>query len=59
MSISLGTEYLQSTIKRLLYYKQLGEKTFEQLSDEDFHFVPNESSNSIAVVYPPGTYVCY
>jgi hypothetical protein len=50
MSTSLGIEYLQTTIKRLLYYKHLGEKTFEQLSDSDFHFVPNESSNSIAVI---------
>lgn len=33
MSISLGEAYLQTVIKRLLYYKELGEKTFEQLSE--------------------------
>ena len=28
----------------------LGEKTFEQLTDADFHYAPNEASNSIAVI---------
>ncbi|MBO9205032.1 MULTISPECIES: DUF1572 family protein [Niastella] len=50
MNASLGTEYLQTTIRRLRYYKQLGEKTFGQLADADFHFAPNEASNSIAVI---------
>ncbi|WP_207510301.1 DUF1572 family protein [Longitalea luteola] len=50
MSISLGTEFLQTAIKRLRYYKSLGEKTFDQLTDADFHFAPNEASNSIAVI---------
>ena len=50
MSNSLGTEYLQTAIRRLRYYKGLGEKTFEQLTDADLHFRPNEASNSIAVI---------
>jgi hypothetical protein len=50
MSLSLGTEYLQTAIRRLRYYKGLGEKTFEQLADADMHFKPNETSNSIAVI---------
>lgn len=50
MPSSLGTEYLQTAIKRLRYYKLLGEKTFEQLTDADFHYAPNGSSNSIAVI---------
>jgi len=37
---SLGAIYLDSAIKRLLTYKHLGEKTFAQLEEEDFHFVP-------------------
>lgn len=49
-NMSLGTEYLQTAIKRLRYYKQLGEKTFDQLSDDDFHFTPNAESNSIAII---------
>ncbi|OQP62355.1 hypothetical protein A3860_28770 [Niastella vici] len=50
MSNSLGTEYLQTAIRRLRYYKGLGEKTFEQLTDADLHLKPNEASNSIAVI---------
>jgi hypothetical protein len=50
MSISLGTTYLQTAIRRLRYYKLLGEKTFDQLTDADFHYAPNEASNSIAVI---------
>ena len=49
--MSLGTEYLQTVIRRVKYYKDLGDKTFEQLdNDADFHFQPNEESNSIAVI---------
>jgi hypothetical protein len=50
MSTSLGTEYLQTAIRRLRYYKSLGEKTFEQLTDADLHYAPNKASNSIAVI---------
>lgn len=47
--MSLGKEYITSVIKRLKYYKELGDKTFDQLSnDEDLHFRPNDESNSIA-----------
>lgn len=42
--------FLQSAIKRLRYYKELGDKTFLQLKDEDFHFSPSEESNSIAII---------
>jgi hypothetical protein len=48
--MSLAQTYLDSAIKRLNTYKILGEKTFEQLEDGDFHFSPNEESNSIAVI---------
>jgi hypothetical protein len=44
------TYFLQSAIKRLGYYKELGNKTFEQLNNADFHFQPNEESNSIALI---------
>jgi hypothetical protein len=47
---SLGAIYLDSAIKRLLTYKALGDSTFAQLGEQDFHFVPNEESNSIAVI---------
>jgi len=43
-------DYLITVIKRLKYYKGLGDSTFSQLAEEDFHFQPNEASNSIAVI---------
>jgi Protein of unknown function (DUF1572) len=48
--MSLGNEFLKSAIKRLVNYKDLGDKTFEQLNDAEFHFQPNEASNSIAII---------
>ena len=50
MSNSLGKAYLETAIKRLRYYKKLADQTFEQVADQDFHFAPNEASNSIAVI---------
>jgi uncharacterized protein DUF1572 len=47
---SLGQAYLESTINRMYSYKVLGEKTFAQLEEKDFHFSPNEGSNSIAII---------
>ncbi len=41
---------LESTIKLALYYKSLGDKTFEQLSDKDINLQPNDDSNSIAII---------
>ena len=48
--MNLETVFLTSAIKRLSYYKELGDKTFAQLSDADFHYQPNDASNSIAVI---------
>jgi len=48
--MSVGNEFLQSVIKRLTYYKELGDKTFGQLKEEDLHFTPNAESNSIALI---------
>ncbi|MEI9910847.1 MAG: DUF1572 family protein [Bacteroidota bacterium] len=48
--MSIGKEFLQTTIRRVKYYKDLGDKTFEQLYDADFHYQPNDESNSIAVI---------
>src|ERR1700760_2343683 len=47
---TLGAIYLDSAIKRLLTYKMLGDKTFEQLEEKDFHYTPSPGSNSIAVI---------
>ncbi|TAL43232.1 MAG: DUF1572 domain-containing protein [Chitinophagaceae bacterium] len=48
--MTLGKEYLDTVTRRVKYYKDLGEKTFEQLDDKDFHFQPSSESNSIAVI---------
>jgi Protein of unknown function (DUF1572) len=48
--MNIETTFLQSAIKRLSYYKELGDKTLAQLSEVDFHFTPNEENNSIAII---------
>ncbi|MBS1597987.1 MAG: DUF1572 family protein [Bacteroidetes bacterium] len=50
MATSLGEIYLQSVITRMTGYKELADKTFEQLVEKDFYFKPNETSNSIAII---------
>jgi len=47
---TLGKEYLATVIRRVKYYKDLGEKTFEQLDGNEMHYQPNAESNSIAVI---------
>jgi hypothetical protein len=46
----MSNDYLISAKKQFEYYKMLGEKTFEQLSDENLFWQYNEESNSIATV---------
>ena len=50
MITSLSKEFLITAIKRLLYYKDLGEKTLDQLSDTELHSSDGPDSNSIAVI---------
>jgi hypothetical protein len=42
--------YLNSAKKEFERYKSLGEKTFEQLKDEDMFWQYNDESNSIAII---------
>jgi len=44
------SSFLNSYIKRITYYKNFGEQTFAQLDELDFHYQPNEESNSIAMI---------
>ena len=44
-----GELFLQSALKEFHDYKKMGDKTFAQLNDADFHFQPNEECNSIAI----------
>ena len=48
--MTLGSTFLQSAIARSAYYKELGDNSFAQIGDADFHAQPNEVSNSIAVI---------
>jgi|SRR5882724_10342375 len=48
--MSTEKEFLLTVIRRLKYYKDLGEKTFEQLEEKDLHFQASSESNSIAVI---------
>jgi hypothetical protein len=42
--------YLRSVKKQFTSYKTVGEKTFDQLTDEQLFWQPNEESNSIATI---------
>ncbi|HLX91082.1 MAG TPA: DUF1572 family protein, partial [Puia sp.] len=48
--MNLGRLYLDSVMRQMTLSKQLAEKTFEQISDAEFHYCPSEESNSIAVL---------
>jgi len=45
-----GAAFLESAVKRLGYYKILGDKTLAILTEAELHFSPNEESNSIALI---------
>ncbi len=42
--------FLKDCIKRFLYYKELGDKTLDQVSEEELHWIPSSESNSIALI---------
>lgn len=46
----MSTDYLESARKQFLYYKMLGEKTFEQVTDEQLFWQYNPECNSIATI---------
>ena len=48
-SQSIGQHYLDDALYTFRYYKQLAERAFAQISDEDFFRTIDEESNSIAV----------
>ena len=48
MSFEQG--FLKDAIKRFKYYKELGDKTFEQITDDALFYQPSSESNSIAVI---------
>ena len=42
--------FLKDTIKRFKYYKELGDKTFEQIDEAAIFYQPTTESNSIAII---------
>ena len=44
------SDFLSSSKKQFEYYKELGEKTFEQIPEDKLFWKPNETSNSIATI---------
>jgi hypothetical protein len=48
--MSFEEGFLKDAIKRFKYYKELGDKTFEQVTEEDIFFQPSTESNSISVI---------
>lgn len=45
-----SSSFLSSSIKQFEYYKSLGEKTFEQLEENQLFEKVNQASNSIAII---------
>lgn len=46
----MENDYLTSVKKQFAYYKSLGEKTFEQLTDQQLLWQYNPESNSVAII---------
>lgn len=46
----IGEQFLKSVLKEFNDNKKLGDNTFAQLAEKDFHYQPNEECNSIAVI---------
>ena len=42
--------FLKDIVKRFQSYKDLGDKTFNQLDEKDFFYQPSSESNSIAII---------
>lgn len=50
MNENLGKHYLENSIHEFRKLKDLGDKSFNQIKDEDFFWSPDEESNSIAII---------
>jgi len=50
MKNSFASNFLASTKKQFTYYQLLGDRTFEQLSDDDLFWQSPSENNSIAII---------
>lgn len=48
--MSVPSGFLPAAIKRFRYYKELGDRTFMQLTEEDLFYQPSAESNNIAII---------
>lgn len=48
--MNFGNEYLKVVRERFKSVKELGDKTINQLSEDDIYWVLNEESNSVAII---------
>jgi len=48
--MTIGKEYVNVIKARFRSVKQLGDKTIQQLTDEELHWSSNDASNSIAII---------
>lgn len=46
----MNLNFIESALKQFTYYKQLGDKTFNQLNSTDLFWQPSPESNSIAII---------
>ncbi len=46
----MTNHFIETPVKQFKYYKLLGEQTFEQLTEEQLFYQPNETGNSIAII---------
>lgn len=46
----MDTSFLTSSLKQFEYYKSLGDKTLQQLTEDQVFQTPNSESNSIAII---------
>lgn len=46
----MSTEFLNNAIRQFEYYKLLGDRTFERLSENQLFYLPDANSNSIAMI---------
>jgi hypothetical protein len=50
MKVNIVSEYLRIVIERFKSIKNLGDKTINQLSEEEIHWTYNNESNSVAII---------
>ena len=48
--MSVAQHYLENAIQEFDKLKALGDKSFHQISDREFHYQPDAESNSIAII---------